>query len=44
MSAINNTAFKITRTKLYVPIFTLSGKDNKKLVKPLEEGFKIQHY
>ena len=44
MSTINNTAFKITKTKLYVPIVTLSGKDNKKLVKLLEKGFKIPVY
>ena len=35
----NDTIFKITNTKLYVPIVTLSSKDNAKLVKPLEEGF-----
>ena len=36
MSAIANTTFKITNTKLYVPIVTLSSKDNAKLVKLLE--------
>ena len=30
---------KITNTKLYVPIVTLSRKDNAKLVKLLEDGF-----
>ena len=35
----NGTIFKITNTKLYVPIVTLSSKDNVKLVKLLEEGF-----
>ena len=40
MSTIANTTFKITNTKLYVPIVTLSSKDNVKLVKLLEEGFK----
>ena len=40
MSAIADTTFKITNTKLYVPIVTLSSKDNVKLVKLLEEGFK----
>ena len=33
------TTFKITNTKLYVPIVTLSSKDNAKLVKLLEGGF-----
>ena len=40
ISAIADTTFKITNTKLYVPIITLSSKDNVKLVKLLEEGFK----
>ena len=40
MQAIADTTFKITNTKLYVPIVTLSSKDNVKLVKLLEEGFK----
>ena len=39
MSTIADTTFKITNTKLYVPIVTLSSKDNVKLVKLLEEGF-----
>ena len=39
MSAIADTTFKITNTKLYVPIVTLSSKDNVKLIKLLEEGF-----
>ena len=33
------TECKVTNTKLYVPIVTLSSKDNVKLVKLLEEGF-----
>ena len=33
------TTFKTTNTKLYVPIVTLSSKDNAKLVKLLEGGF-----
>ena len=33
MSTIADTTFKITNTKLYVPIVTLSSKDNAKLVK-----------
>ena len=44
MSAIADTTFKITNTKLYVPIVTLSSKDNVKLVKLLEEGFKRPVY
>ena len=40
MSTIADTTFKITNTKLYVPIVTLSSKDNVKLVKLLEEGLK----
>ena len=39
MSAIANTTFKITNTKLYVPLVTLSSKGNAKLVKLLEGGF-----
>ena len=38
MSTIADTTFKITNTKLYVPIVTLSSKDNVKLVTLLEEG------
>ena len=44
MSTIADTIFKITNTKLYVPIVTLSSKDNVKLVKLLEEGFKRPVY
>ena len=40
MSPIADTTFKITNTKLYVPIVTLSSKDNVKPVKILKEGFK----
>ena len=40
-STITATTFKITNTKLYVPIVTFSSKDKVKLVKLLEEGFKI---
>ena len=39
ISTIAATTFKITNTKLYVPIVTLSSKDNVKLIKLLEEGF-----
>ena len=34
------TTFEITSTKLYVPIVTLSTKDNVNLTKQLNEGFK----
>ena len=44
MSTIADTTFKITNTKLYVPIVTLSSKENVKLVKLLEEGFKKPVY
>ena len=44
MSTIADTTFKITNTKLYPPIVTLSSKDNVKLVKLLEEGFKRPVY
>ena len=38
------TTFKITSTKLYVPIVTLSTKDNVNLTKQLNEGFKRSVY
>ena len=38
------TTFKITSTKLYVPIVTLSTKDNLDLTKRLNEGFKRSVY
>ena len=44
MSTIADTKFKITNTKLYVPIVTLSCKYNLKLVNLLEEGFKRPVY
>ena len=44
ISTIAATTFKITSTKLYVPIVTLSSKDNVKLIKLLEEGFKRPVY
>ena len=44
MSAIADTTFKTTNTKLYIPILTLSIKGNVKLVKLLEEGFKRPVY
>ena len=36
--------FKITSTKFYVPIVTLSTKDNVNLTKQLNEGFKRPVY
>ena len=36
--------FKITDTKLYVPVVTLKTEDNKKLSKLLSEGFKRPIY
>ena len=44
MSTLAKTTFKITNFKLFVPIATFSNKDNVKLVKLLEEGFKIPVY
>ena len=38
------TTFKITSTKLHVPIVTLSTKDNVNLTKQLNEGFKRSAY
>ena len=43
-SVVGVTEFKITNTKLHVPIVTLSSKYNAKLVKLLEEGFKSPVY
>ena len=40
MSTNAHTKFKITNIKLYVPIVTLSSKDNVKQIKLLEEGYK----
>ena len=43
---VNNkeTSFKITSTKLYVPVVTLLSKDNVNLTKQLNEGFKRSVY
>ena len=45
-AAVDNreTTFKITSTKLYVPVVTLSSKDNVNLRKQLNEGFKRSVY
>ena len=40
----NNFLFKITDTKLYVPVVTLSTKDNSNLTKQLNDGFKRTVY
>ena len=40
----NKAIFEITDEKLYVPIVTLSAKDNGKLSKLLSEGFKRSIY
>ena len=37
---IGATKFKITDTKLYVPVVTLSTQDNEKLLQQLKSGFK----
>ena len=39
-----DTTFKITNTKLYVPIVTLGTKDNVNLTKQLNEGLKRPVY
>ena len=41
---VGASKFKIINSKLYVPIVTLSSKDNAKLVKLLEDGFKRPVY
>ena len=47
LSSVDNdpkTSFKITSAKLYVPIVTLSTKDNVDLTKQLNQGFKRSVY
>ena len=39
-SATGVTKFKITETKLYVPVVTLSTQDNAKLLQQLKSGFR----
>ena len=39
-SATGETTFKITETKMYVPVVTLSTQDNAKLLQQLKSGFK----
>ena len=40
----NNTIFAIKDTKLYVPVISLSAKDNQKLSKLLSKGFERLMY
>ena len=40
----DSATLEITDTKLYVPVVTLPAKDNEKLVKQLNEGFKRYFY
>ena len=44
MSDNNNKQFKMTNTKLYILIVTLSTEDNAELTKQLNEGFKRPAY
>ena len=44
LTAATTATFRITDVKLYVPIVTLSIKDNSKLTKLLNEGFKRPIY
>ena len=39
-SAVGETKFKITDTKIYIPVVTLSTHDNAKLLEQLESGYK----
>ena len=38
------TTFQIRRSKLYVPVVTVSTKDNVNLIKQLDEGYKRSVY
>ena len=40
INAPTNATFKITDTKLYVPVFTLPTQDDNKLLEQLKTGFK----
>ena len=40
MDAQTDAIFKITDTKLYVPVVTLSTKDDNNFLEKLESGFK----
>ena len=39
-SVTGETKFKITETKLFVPVVTLSIQDNAKLLQQIKSGFK----
>ena len=41
IDAPTNATFKITDTKLYVPVVTLSTKDDNNFLEQLKSGFKI---
>ena len=41
IDAPTSAAFKITDTKLYVPVITLSTKDGNNFLEQLKSGFKI---
>ena len=41
---VGATRFRITDTKLYVPVVTLSAKDNANFIKQQNDGFKISVY
>ena len=40
INALTNETFKITDTKLHVPVVTLSTQDDNKLLEQLNTGFK----
>ena len=40
IAALTGATFKITDTKLYVPVFTLSAQDDNKVLEQLKTGFK----
>ena len=40
MHALTNAIFRITDTKLYVPVVTLSTKDDNNFLEQLKSGFK----
>ena len=43
-TATGKTKFKITDTKLYVPVVALSTQDNAKLLEQLKSGFKSTNW
>ena len=44
LTVANTAIFKITDTKLYIPVVTLSSEDSVKLSKLLSKGFKRPIY